>query len=97
MNPNHSNVTLPFPASKRDRRKAACCRILWGGKLLFSNKRPAGIDCLVVELSKIGARVETEWLTQVPEKFYFQAGTQDPRLVRRVWVMGKAIGLEFID
>ncbi|WP_205619776.1 MULTISPECIES: hypothetical protein [Acidocella] len=97
MKPNESRVILPFPASTQDRRKVARHRILWGGKLLFSYERRSGVDCLVVELSKRGARVETEWLTQVPETFYFQAGTQEPRLVRRVWVMGKAIGLEFID
>lgn len=80
----------------QERRKADRRRLLMGGKLLFNYGRPSGIDCLVIELSDIGARVETEWLIQVPEKFYFQAGTQEARHVRRVWATGKAIGLEFI-
>ena len=90
---NVTNIAKPF---RQERRKEPRSRLLMSGKLLYNSGHSSGIDCLVIEMSQIGACVETEWVTQVPERFYFKFGCHEVRQVRRVWAAGNAIGLEFV-
>ncbi|MGE4482852.1 hypothetical protein [Acidocella sp.] len=72
-------------------------RILKGGKLYFGAFSPTVVDCLVIDLTANGARVETPEMTQVPELFKIQIGDAPARRARRCWAHGNAIGLEFLD
>lgn len=72
-------------------------RVLKAGKLYFGTFSPTVIDCLVVELSAKGVRVETPEMTQVPELFKIKVGDAPVLRARRCWTRGQAIGMELLN
>jgi hypothetical protein len=81
--------------SELNRRRDARAAAVKSGKLLYGFFSPTVIDCLVLEVSDIGARVETAEMTRVPEKLSLRLSDGDKRLARRSWARGNQIGLEF--
>jgi hypothetical protein len=65
------------------------------GKLFYGGAHPTVIDCLVLDLSDGGARVETILAADIPEALFLRAGNGAERRVYRRWGSGQQIGLEF--
>jgi len=84
-------MTDSEPNRRQDARHAAAK----SGKLLYGFFSPTVIDCLVIEVSDIGARVETAAMTRVPEKLSLHLSDGSKILARRSWARGNQIGLEF--
>jgi hypothetical protein len=80
-----------------DHRKEPRERVLKTGKLYYGAFSPTVIDCLVVEVSANGMRVETPAMTQVPELFKVRIGDAQIHRARRCWTRGQLIGLEFLE
>jgi hypothetical protein len=78
-----------------ERRGGHRGRTFKSGKLQYGGITPSVVDCLVVELSDGGARIETSVMVQVPEILRLQMHDTD-RKVRRAWAVGNQIGLEFL-
>jgi len=78
-----------------ERRGGQRGRTFKSGKLQYGGITPSVVDCLVVEMSDGGARVETSVMVQVPEIFVLHLNDAD-RKVRRAWAVGNQIGLEFL-
>lgn len=80
-----------------DHRKEPRKRVLSGGKIYIGAFSPTVIDCLVVEISAKGGRVETPEMTQVPDLFKIKIGDGPVQRARRTWTRGTMIGLELLD
>lgn len=65
-----------------------------GGKLLYGYGHSSVIDCLIIDRSHTGVRIETAEMTHVPERLFLRLGTQEPQPVRRVWAIGNMVGFE---
>jgi hypothetical protein len=78
-----------------ERRTAKRKRALKSGQLRFGGFSPTVVDCLIVEMSDNGARVETGAMTKIPEILSLHVDNID-RQVRRAWAIGDQIGLEFL-
>jgi PilZ domain len=87
----------PDPLKPTNQRKESRDRSLRSGKLYFGTFSPSIIDCLVIDLSTKGVRVETPIMTQLPERLDIKIGDAPVRPVRRCWTRGNVIGLEFLD
>ncbi len=79
-----------------DRRQAKRSRTFKSGILVYGGFSPSVIDCLVVEMSDGGARVETSVMVQVPEILSLGLSDHTERRARRAWAIGNQIGLEFL-
>jgi len=79
-----------------DRRAAARARCFKSGKLQYGGFSPTVIDCLVVDMTPEGARVETGTMVRVPEIFALVLNDNVQRRARRCWAMGNQVGLEFL-
>jgi hypothetical protein len=84
------------PMSPADRRNAKRLRALRSAKLIYGVFGSTIIDCLLIEMSETGARVETAVMTQVPEVLSLRLSDNTERQVRQRWASGNEIGLEFI-
>jgi hypothetical protein len=66
------------------------------GKLIYGGAHPVVIDCLVLDLSDSGARVETIIAADIPEVVLLRTGSgAEARTAYRRWASGQQIGLEF--
>ena len=79
-----------------DRRYEKRSRTLKSGKLIYGAVSPTVIDCLVIEMSDGGTRVETSVMTGIPEVFSLQLNDNIERRARRCWANGNQIGIEFL-
>jgi len=80
-----------------DHRKEPRQRVLKAGKLYYGAFSPTVIDCLVIEISGKGVRVETSEMTHVPELFKVRIGDSSVHRARRCWTRGNVIGIELLD
>jgi hypothetical protein len=79
-----------------DRRQKSRGRTFKVGKLIFGGGHPVVIDCLVIEMSARGARVETSVMIQVPDRLTLRLVDSTEYNARRAWAIGNRIGLEFL-
>lgn len=79
-----------------DRRQKSRGRTFKVGKLIFGGAHPVVIDCLVIEMSARGARVETAVMIQVPDRLTLRLVDSTEFPARRAWAIGNKIGLEFL-
>lgn len=79
-----------------NRRGNTRSRTIKTGKLLYGGFTPSVADCLIIDISDNGARVETSVMVHIPDILMLQINGSN-RPVRRVWAMGNQIGLEFLD
>jgi hypothetical protein len=85
------------PPSRPNRRNSNRSRALKSAKLIYGGGfNTTIIDCLLIEMSDAGARVETAIMMQIPETLSLRLGDNTERQVRRRWALGNEIGLEFI-
>jgi hypothetical protein len=82
--------------SREERRSGKRGRTFKSAKLVFGGFSPTVIDCLVIEMSDVGVRVETGVMVQVPEILSLQLSDNTVRQVRRAWATGNEIGLEIL-
>jgi hypothetical protein len=82
--------------SSDDRRRAPRGRTFKSGKLLFGGFTEMAVDCLIVEASDVGLRVETRVMVQVPDDVVVQFFDGTQRRCRRRWAKGLQIGLEYV-
>ena len=90
-------VTSKLDLLAADRRNAKRPSTLKFGKLVYGGSWGAVVDCLVLDLSDRGARVETILAIDVPEVFFLRLSDGTERRVYRRWVSGHQIGVEFAD
>ena len=79
-----------------ERRRAQRGRTFRSAKLLYGSANQSVLDCLLVELSADGARVETAIMSQVPEILLLRLADGAEHKARRAWATGNLIGLEFL-
>jgi hypothetical protein len=80
-----------------NRRNTSRSRALKSAKLIYgAGFNATVVDCLLIEMSDAGARVETAIMMQIPETLSLRLGDNTERQVRRRWAVGNEIGLEFI-
>jgi hypothetical protein len=79
-----------------DRRNAERLRALKSAKLIYGGFSATVIDCLLIEISETGARVETAVMMHVPEFLVLRLSDNTERQARRCWAVGNEIGLAFI-
>ncbi len=81
-----------------DERRAAEreASLLWA-KFVFPDRRTR-LNCIVLNLSEGGVKIQVDPTTQLPKEFYllFERG-KSQRLCRTVWRIGGDIGAEFIS
>jgi hypothetical protein len=65
------------------------------GKLFYGGAHPTVIDCLVLDLSDGGARVETIVVADIPQVFSIRTSDGSERQAYRRWASGQQMGLEF--
>ncbi len=63
---------------------------------MFGDFSPTILDCLVIEMSAEGARVETSVMVQVPNALTLILSGEVGRPCVRRWAAGNQIGLEFL-
>lgn len=86
----------PGSGSAGERRRAPRGRTFKSGKLLFGAVTQMAVDCLIVESSDSGIRVETRVMVPVPERVTIRYFDGTERICRRRWARGLQIGLEFV-
>ena len=80
-----------------NRRREKRSRTLKSGKLLYGGVSLTVIDCLIIEMSDGGARVETGVMIGVPEVLSLRTNDNIERRAHRRWAFGKQIGIEFLS
>jgi two-component system cell cycle response regulator len=79
----------------RERRKHRRARVAHGAKIDFV-RQPVTIDCRVRDLSRNGARLETEHAEYVPQTFEITVnGANEVYPAKRVWHDEGEIGVVF--
>ena len=81
-----------------DERRAAEreAALIWA-KVLFPDRRTR-INCVVLNLSEGGVKIQVDPTLQLPNEFVIRFGSGKPdRLCRTVWRIGGDIGAEFIS
>jgi hypothetical protein len=78
-----------------DRRREKRSRTLKTGKLLYGGFNPIVFDCLIIDMSDGGARIETSVMIGVPEVFSLRTNENTVRKAHRRWAFGNQIGVEF--
>lgn len=88
------NAIQAAPVRKKRRERRA--RVFKPGRLILNNGFST-IDCLVRDLSSIGARVTLEESVVLPDRFEFELlETGDVRPAAKRWHRGNSFGLEFL-
>lgn len=94
-NPDLDANDLVPGASQTERRRHKRLNQMLFGELCFGKSIFETVDCRITGLSETGLRVETYDITPVPEFLSIRFLNKECR-VRRCWVSGDEIGLEFI-
>ena len=88
---------LRSDSPRNDRRRETRSKTIWSGKLTYGGFSKTVIDCLVVEVSNGGARIETGVMINVPETVFLNLNDNMVRQMRRCWAIGNQVGLEAIS
>lgn len=84
-------MTVEFVERRRQKRQ----RALLTGRVFF-NARASTMDCVVRDLTPIGARLRFGGPPLVPEVFDLHIeGKGDARRARRIWMRDREIGVTF--
>ena len=79
---------------RNDRRRETRSKTIRSGKLTYGGFSKTVIDCLVVEVSNRGARIETGVMINVPETVFLNLNGNIVQQMRRCWAIGNQVGLE---
>ncbi len=91
----HGEAVVLERNSNSDRRQHARTRALKRVKLIFGNGHSA-IDCLVIDQSSDGLRVETALPMSIPERVVVRSADGATLDAECRWVRGREIGLQFV-
>jgi hypothetical protein len=80
-----------------DRRREKRSQTLKSGQVLYGGVNPTAIDCLIMDTSDGGARVETSVMISVPEVLSLRTNDNIECGAYRRWTLGKQIGIEFFS
>ena len=80
-----------------DRRREKRSQTLKSGKMFYGGVNPTAIDCLIMDTSDGGARVETSVMVGVPEVLSLRTYDNIERRAHRRWALGNQIGIEFFS
>jgi ferric-dicitrate binding protein FerR (iron transport regulator) len=90
-------TTTSQAAQTVERRTMNRPRTLKSGKLVYGGGfARTVIDCLVVDLSEDGVRVETSAMTMVPETARLRLSDGSELAVRRCWAQGNVSGFAIL-
>ena len=93
MNALVSKLTLSRDSRRKERRGSA----IKSAKIVYGGPWAGIIDCLIMDLSSKGARLETILVIDVPEFFVLKFSDGTERRVHKRWSSGHQIGVEFTD
>ena len=88
MNDASSSKDLP----PENRRRMPRARTLKSGMLL---SQKASIDCLVLDLSESGVRIETAVMIDAPETAFLKMQDEFIGPLQKLWATGMQIGFQF--
>jgi hypothetical protein len=91
MSVSSSSNDLP-PDNRRSKPRA---RTLKSGKLFFGGFHKTVFDCLILDLSETGVRIETAVMIDVPETAFLQIQDEMIGPMKKRWASGNQIGFEF--
>ena len=96
MTPHPVKTAAAAEDGRSDNRAVLRSRVLKGGKIIFGMYDESVIDCLILDESSSGARVQTELLLTLPDvvKLRFQSGATYSAICS--WTRGKEIGFKFV-
>jgi hypothetical protein len=80
-----------------DQRREKRAPTIKSGQLLYGGAHRTVINCLVLDLSDGGARVETIIAADIPEAFFLRSSNGPERQAYRRWASGQQIGLELVS
>jgi hypothetical protein len=80
----------------KDRRRYKRSRTIKTGHLVFGDVSPTVLDCMVIDISDEGARVETSIMMQVPDLLTLVLNDEIQHRCIKRWATGDQIGLEFL-
>lgn len=81
-------------AEKRGVKRAS---VLQTGKLIYGGAWGSIVDCLILDITDSGARVETILAVDIPENFWLKLSDGTERRGCRRWASGNQLGIEFTD
>jgi DNA-directed RNA polymerase subunit E'/Rpb7 len=92
-----SNVNLVEEAQKSrgERRKEVRSRVLGSAKLMFGGFSKSIFDCVIVDRSQSGVRVQLGSTHILPNELTVEFSNGTRRLARLVWASCAEVGLEF--
>jgi hypothetical protein len=91
-------MSIPIEAttSKTERRRAPRRRVLKAGKVIFGRLTGSAIDCTILDVSDIGAKLRAG-VFDVPDTFRLLVVSEGVAIpVKRVWQDGDFIGVYFV-
>jgi hypothetical protein len=88
-------ITLICDLQPTEQRHEKRTSTIKSGQLLYGGAHRTVINCLVLDLSDSGARVETILAADIPEAFFLRSSNGPERQAYRRWASGHQIGLEF--
>ena len=91
-------MSIPIEAipSKPERRHAPRRRVLKTGKVIFDRFTGGGIDCTILDVSDIGAKLRVG-VFDVPDTFRLLIVSEGVVIpVKRIWQDGDLVGVYFI-
>jgi hypothetical protein len=77
-----------------ENRRAPRARTLKTGKLFFGGFHKTAIDCLILDLSESGVRIETAVMIDAPETAFLQIQGEMIGPMKKRWATGNQIGFE---
>ncbi len=93
---DHQLPQLQPKLQLHDRRRHWRTRTLKAGRLHFGGFSLSTVDCLIVDLSDSGARIETGVMVNTPDVLFLNFVGGSTRACTRRWANGNEIGLEFL-
>ena len=92
-----SNASLLDEAQKNrgERRKEVRNRVLGSAKLIFGGYSKSIFDCVIVDRSQNGVRVQLGSTHILPNELTIEFSNGTRRLARLVWASCAEVGLEF--
>jgi hypothetical protein len=89
------SASPPDDLPPENRRSQPRPRTIRSGKLFFGGFHKTVFDCLVLDLSETGARIETAVLIDAPETAFLQIQDDMIGPMTKRWASGNQIGFEF--
>lgn len=91
MSDSSSSDDVP-PENRRGKPRP---RTIKSGKLFFGGFNKTVFDCLVLDLSETGVRIETAVMIDAPEIAFLQIQDDMIGPMKKRWTAGNQIGFEF--